>query len=317
MLHQIEPYKFDPNYQNKKASSFDDFIFINLNKYILFHKEDTTYSLTKIKNLNKIIDFEFISKNSYYGFCFNNSLENLKEEFYILLNIFEHAFFKEHIHLNTNKKEDLKTLIQKMNQKLSPFYLEFREIEILRQFPYKRQALASTTLYHINNFINTRKFCGKCGSKTIFSGTERAISCTTCKHIEYPKINPAIVVAILNDKNQILLTTVRYKNYPSYSLVSGFIEIGETAKEAVEREAFEEVGLKLKNIRPFDSQAWGFSSSLIFAFIAEVDGSDKISFDENELSEAFWCDRENAPSINSHISIGQEMIELFKQNKLF
>ena len=50
-------------------------------------------------------------------------------------------------------------------------------------------------------------------------------------------------------------------------------------------------------------------------FFAEVDGSNKIVRDENELAEALWFKRSEIPVNNSAISLTNEMIEKFRNAK--
>ncbi|MDR0072016.1 NUDIX domain-containing protein, partial [Acinetobacter sp. 11520] len=70
-----------------------------------------------------------------------------------------------------------------------------------------------------------------------------------------------------------------------YGLIAGFVEVGETLEEAVQREAFEEVGLKLKNIQYMSSQPWPFPSNLMVAFRAEYE-SGEIKLQEEEIADA-------------------------------
>lgn len=64
------------------------------------------------------------------------------------------------------------------------------------------------------------------------------------------------------------MTKYAGREYKRYALIAGFTEIGETAEETVHREVMEEVGLKVKNIRYYKSQPWGFDSNLLMGFSA-------------------------------------------------
>ena len=92
-----------------------------------------------------------------------------------------------------------------------------------------------------------------------------------------------------------------------YGLIAGFVEVGETLEEAVQRETLEEVGLKLKNIRYMSSQPWPFPSNLMIAFQAEYD-SGEIKLQEEEISDAKFFKFDQLPEIPFKGSIAHAMI---------
>ena len=77
----------------------------------------------------------------------------------------------------------------------------------------------------------------------------------------------------------------------------------------------EEVGLKVKNIRFYKSQPWSFTDTLLLGFFADLDGEDKITLDREELALAEWFERENIPITERNISLTNEMILHFKEEK--
>ena len=93
-----------------------------------------------------------------------------------------------------------------------------------------------------------------------------------------------------------------------FTTLAGFTEAGETLESCVEREVFEEVGLKIKNIQYVSSQPWPFPHSLMMGFIADYDSGD-IQVDPNELVEAHWYDIDDLPSIPRHGTIARKLIE--------
>lgn len=94
------------------------------------------------------------------------------------------------------------------------------------------------------------------------------------------------------------------------------MEIGETPEEALIREVKEEVGLKIKNIRPYKTQPWPYSDSLMLGFIADLDGDNTIHIQEEELSIAAWFSRKEVPEPEFTISVGHEMMKMFKEGKI-
>jgi NAD+ diphosphatase len=75
-----------------------------------------------------------------------------------------------------------------------------------------------------------------------------------------------------------------------YSTLAGFIEPGETIEEAVRREAYEEVRVRVGDVRYFASQPWPFPSSLMIGCFAQA-LSREIEVDGNEILVAHWFGR--------------------------
>ena len=93
--------------------------------------------------------------------------------------------------------------------------------------------------------------------------------------------------------------------------MAGCVEIGETLEDAVRREVMEEVGLKVKNIRYYKSQPWGVDGNLLLGYYCDLDGSDQIRLDRDELAMADWFDRNDLPAKDDGISLTREMIRIF------
>ena len=144
---------------------------------------------------------------------------------------------------------------------------------------------------HIHRWYKKHRYCGKCGLVLKEKEDERALQCESCNTIYFPENFPAIIVLIKN-KNKILLA--RNVDFPEkkYSLIAGYIDVGENAEEAVRREVMEEVGLKVKNIEYYGTQSWPFTSTLMIGFCAECDGNDKIKVDGIEIVDANWYDKD-------------------------
>ena len=158
-------------------------------------------------------------------------------------------------------------------------------------------------------------FCGRCGERLEKSRTERAMVCPGCGNVIYPKICPAVIVAI-HDGERLVLTRYRDRPVKHLALVAGFNEIGESIEQTVHREVLEETGLHVKNLRFYKSQPWVFTDSLLFGFFAELDGSDQITVEEDELAEAGWYPRGELPEDMAHMSLTAEMIEQFRLGRV-
>lgn len=187
----------------------------------------------------------------------------------------------------------------------------WEDIQVIRTLQPKYLAFAAVTAYHLSNWYQSNRFCGRCAQPMKHSEKERALCCKACGQTVYPRISPAIIVGITNG-DQLLLTKYAGRQSKRYGLVAGFCEIGESAEETVAREIMEEVGLRVKNIRYYKSQPWGFSGDLLLGYFVEVEGSEDIIMDKNELSEARWVKREALPEESDGISLTSEMIVHFK-----
>lgn len=181
-------------------------------------------------------------------------------------------------------------------------YREFRPMD--RLFPV---AVAGS----LNRWYRDNRFCGRCGAPMKDSETERALCCPECGRIVYPKICPAVIVAVRNG-DYLLLTRYAGRSIKTYALIAGFNEIGETIEETVHREVLEEVGVRVKNLQYYKSQPWVFTDTLLMGFFCDLDGDDHITLQESELSMGKWIHRSELPEDTAHLSLTAEMIEQFR-----
>ncbi len=157
------------------------------------------------------------------------------------------------------------------------------------------------------------RFCGKCGKLTEDKKDERAKICTACSQVYYPRLSPAIIVAVIKDDRLLMGNSPRFPS-KFYSVLAGFVEPGENLEECVKREVREEVGIEVKNIKYFGSQPWPFPDSLMIGFTAEYE-SGEINVDEDELTDAAWFARDEIPRIPPSISIARKLIDWFLEGR--
>ena len=158
------------------------------------------------------------------------------------------------------------------------------------------------------------QYCGKCGEKTTPRSTERALECVPCNRHYFPRINPCVIVLVKRNEEVLLAKSARF-NSDFYSCLAGFIEVGETPEETVEREVYEEVGLLVKSVRYVFSQSWPFPSQLMLGFIAEYK-SGELALQADEIAEAAWYKLDQLPNIPSAaVSVAGRLIEYVNQNK--
>ena len=173
---------------------------------------------------------------------------------------------------------------------------------------------AAFTAYHLWKWYNDNRFCGICAGMLEPDTKERALRCSKCGNVIYPRINPAVIVGVIN-QDSILITRYR-TGYRHNALIAGFAEIGETLEETVTREVMEEAGVKVKNIAYYKSQPWGMAQDILVGFFCEVDGDTTIRMDESELKLAEWTKREDIILQPNNLSLTNEMMRMFKENRL-
>jgi NAD+ diphosphatase len=169
--------------------------------------------------------------------------------------------------------------------------------------------LAGSALQLLNWAADNRR-CGRCGNAMTLEEGERALRCATCNNTVYPRISPAIIVAVTSGRRLLLARSGRFPGRRMFSVIAGYVEAGETLEDCVRREVREEVGLEVRRIRYFGSQAWPFSGSLMVGFTAEHAGGE-IRVDEDEILEAGWFPPERLPEIPGKISIARQLIDWF------
>ena len=183
-----------------------------------------------------------------------------------------------------------------------------------RQIRTKAQCFAAMTAWHLYQWYAASRFCGRCGEKTVHDGKERMMRCPACGNMIFPRISPAVIVAV-TDGDRIVFTKYAGRNFTRYALIAGFTEIGETLEQTVAREVMEEVGLRVKNIRYYKSQPWGVDGNILMGFYCDLDGDDTLRIDEQELSVAEWFCRDSLPAEDDGFSLTREMMRVFAEGK--
>lgn len=191
---------------------------------------------------------------------------------------------------------------------------DYEDMRTLRQLQSKEICFAVMTARHLYTWYSSNRFCGRCGTPTVHDHKERMLLCPDCGNMIFPKICPAVIVAV-TDGDRLLLTKYAGRSYTRYALIAGYTEIGETLEQTVQREVMEEVGLNVRNIRYYKSQPWGVDGNILMGFYCDLDGRDAIRLDENELSLAQWHDRHALPAHDDGISLTREMIRVFEEGK--
>ena len=180
---------------------------------------------------------------------------------------------------------------------------------LLGRIPDSLFTICSRSL-QLSEWNKNNQFCGTCGSKMNNHLTERAMFCECNGLLIYPRISPCIIVLVTKGEKLLL---AHNKNFPGtfYSTLAGFIEAGESAESAIHREIFEEVKVRVKNIKYYGSQSWPFPSQLMLGYHADYLEGD-ITPDGEEIDSADWFHYKDLPQVpTGNISISGQLIESY------
>ncbi len=152
----------------------------------------------------------------------------------------------------------------------------------------EREALV--TAVALARWSRAERFCSLCAAPLLWEPDGRTKRCTreTAPHRHFPRTDPATIV-LVHDGDWVLLG--RQSTWPPgmYSTIAGFIEAGESAEDAVAREVFEEVGVRVDDVRYVGSEAWPFPRSLMLGYTARAT-THEVRVGE-ELEDARWFSR--------------------------
>lgn len=165
-----------------------------------------------------------------------------------------------------------------------PGYI-FRKLRSLLG-PLGDQWAVAGRAFQVAEWARTHRFCGACATPMAPLGHELCMRCPACGLSAYPRISPAMMVLIRKGDSILLARHATYAT-ARHTALAGFVEPGESIEDAIHREVYEEVGLKVTDLRYFASQSWPFPHSLMIAFTAEYMSGD-IRVQADEIAEARW-----------------------------
>lgn len=166
-------------------------------------------------------------------------------------------------------------------------------------------------------------FCGECGAATVVTRAGAGRLCPDCAVEHYPRVDPAVIVAVTDGDDRLLLGRQPVWVKGRVSVFAGFVEAGESLEQAVHREVFEEVGLRLGTPRYLGSQPWPFPRSMMLGFTARAQDT-ALTLDAREIEEARWFTRAEldaglaggAVGLPATTSIAYRMITAWRNGEL-
>ncbi len=275
MIQDIAPHNFDIAYREERPEEDSFVLFFREGELLVGSSADTVITFPtyqKVKDITGDLTYLF-------------TLDNRK-------------FFRSKICVEADK---VTSLMESGNT------FSYEKRSFFRTVAPKEYALAAITGLHVNGWYEKTIYCGACGGKLEHDSKERMMRCPVCGNMIFPRINPAIIVAVTNG-DKLLLTKYRGREYKKYALVAGFNEVGESLEATVVREVMEETGVKVKNIRYYKSQPWGFTDNILVGYYCDLDGDEALTMDKDELSVAEWIKREDIEVEREDLSLTNEMI---------
>ena len=158
-----------------------------------------------------------------------------------------------------------------------------------------REAGQATSAVTLSIWHSRQRYCPTCGAlvDTALTGwAQRCSNAADGNRILFPRIEPAVITAIVDGHDRLLLQhNAAWKDERLYSVSAGFVEAGENLEHAARREAKEETGITLGEVRYLGSQPWPFPASLMMAFKAHAVTTD-VHVDGSETVTARWVTRD-------------------------
>jgi len=163
----------------------------------------------------------------------------------------------------------------------------------------------------------SHKFCSRCGHATEVAAAGHMRRCAQCGTEHYPRTDPAVIMAVLDSEDRLLLGRQSAWDARRFSVLAGFVEPGESLEQAVAREVAEEAGLTVTEVEYLGSQPWPFPCSLMLGFTALVKDPERMRADGKEIQEVRWFSRDELAAaidngevaLSGRISIARALIE--------
>ncbi len=164
---------------------------------------------------------------------------------------------------------------------------DFREVGY-QLSDIERDIAATATA--LANWHRSAPLCARCGGPTRVINGGFARHCEACDEDHFPRTDPAVIVAVVDAQDRILLGSQNgWGN--RVSVLAGFVEAGESLEQAIHREIAEEVDISLSEVAYVGSQPWPFPRSLMLGFAARASTS-AICVDNEEIAAADWYTRD-------------------------
>jgi len=155
------------------------------------------------------------------------------------------------------------------------------------------------------NFHTNHGHCAHCGKPTVIQQGGWSRRCFDDNRQTFPRTDPAIIVAVTDSQDRLLLGSQGVWESNRWSVLAGFVEAGEELVETVIREVQEEAGIRVTDVEFISSQAWPFPHSLMIGFKAKLDDTlpnQVLQPDGVEIAKLKWFTRDE---LRAGVAAGQ------------
>lgn len=156
------------------------------------------------------------------------------------------------------------------------------------------------------------KYCIECGTRLVekeLEGEGMIPYCPSCKEHRFPQYNVAVSMITIDKATGKILLIQQYGR-PSYILVAGYVNRGETEEHAVVREVMEETGLNVTGITFNRTHFFEPSNTLMCNFTAYVDNAEELN-PNSEVDAYHWFTPEEARANIRANSLAQEFLNAY------
>jgi NAD+ diphosphatase len=203
-------------------------------------------------------------------------------------------------------------------QELEPDEARWANLRTVATALSDRDAGLFTEALAMANWHASHTHCPRCGSPTVVEQAGWVRRCLEDGSEIFPRTDPAVIVTVLDDDDRLLLGSNAMWENSRYSLLAGFVEPGESFESAVEREMFEEAGIRVVDARYKGSQPWPFPASVMIGMTARLahdQAASELDPDGEEILDVRWFSRDELWAAREQIilpgrsSIARALIE--------
>lgn len=294
MIQDIYPHRFYNSYDLRTEPTEGDSVFVFRDDRVLVSRNSLI--LPEVHDLHNTDDLTYLFRIDEKNYFLKQTNSDSKV-------LTENDIYRE------DTEDDHPVMVNGMGD------YEFIRVQFLREEKSveKWRYFATVCAFHLYQWYQGSRFCGRCGTPTVHSEKERCLICPKCGNHIYPKIVPAVIVGVTDpDANKLLVTRYAGRSIHYDALIAGFTEFGETLEENVAREVMEETGLTVTNIRYYKSQPWGMVSDILMGFWCDATGSREVTLD-GELGSAEWLSPDEIKGQPDDMSLTNEMMMVFKE----